>query len=323
MVKPKKEAGTVKRLLLGNIGYKLIALLCSLIFFFSFKTERMGTRTISTDIIAIMESPSDDYILVSQFPSQVAMKLEGPMSALKSLKGEDIGPLVIPISDFKSKDFTFDESVIEVLPKAVDVVRFYPDSIPLRFERRIEKILPVEPSIEGTPAPGRLMKIPVAVSPERVKVKGAESSMKKIEKWETQAIYVDSLGPGIHEVKVNLLPPRISHITLEEEEVTVKIEIAYKIMDKWFRHLPLVADGAAGKNVLIRPGKVSVLLSGPEEFLKPLTVDQLYFFVEVTESDLETGGSFQKEVKYSSLPEATAPTKLTPAKVTLIVKTQE
>lgn len=306
---------------LENWGYKLVAVICALIFFYSFKTERMGTRTISTDIIAIMETPSDDYILVSQFPPQVAMKLEGPMSVLKSLKGEDVGPLVIPISDFRSKTFSFDESVIETLPKSVNVVKFYPDAIPLRFERRIEKKVPVEAAVEGTPAAGRLLKLPVVISPEKVLVKGAESSMKKIEEWETQSIFVDALAPGVHELTVNLSPPRIPHITLEEEEVTVKIEISYKMMDRWFRNLPVVVeDQEMAKSVIIKPPKVSVLLTGPEEFMKPLEEDQLYFFVDVTAEELQEGGSFQKEIKYSSLPEKTAPIKMIPTKVTVIVK---
>jgi YbbR domain-containing protein len=308
-------------LLLENWGYKLVALVCALIFFYSFKTERMGTRTISTDIIAIMESPSEDHILVSQFPPQVAMKLEGPMSVLKSLKGEDVGPLVIPISDFRSKIFSFDESVIETLPKSVNVVKFYPDAIPLRFERRIEKKVPVEASLEGSPAPGRLLKLPVVISPERVIVRGAESSMKKIEKWETQSIFVDALAPGVNELTVNLSPPRIPHITLDEEEVTVKLEISYKMMDRWFRNMPVVVeDQEMAKSVLIKPPKVSVLLSGPEEFVKLLEEDQLYFFVDVTADELQEGGSFQKEIKFSALPEKTAPTKMIPAKVTVVVK---
>ena len=321
MEKEDKAGKYLRGLLFDNLGYKVIAIVCSLIFFYSFQTERMGTRTITTDIIAIMETPTDDYILVSEFPPQVAMKLEGPMSTLKSLKGEDIGPLVISVSDFQSKVFTFDESIIEALPKAVNVVRFYPDSIPLRYERRVEKNVPIVPSIEGVPPAGRLLRTPVEVVPGKVRIKGAESSMKKITEWETQAIYVDALAPGTHEIKVNLSPPKLSHITLEEEKATAIVKIEYKLMDRWFRDVPLSIEGKEDfRDLKIKPSKVSVLLRGPEEFLKPLAVDQLNLYVTIFEEEILTGGTFQKDINYGTLPEQTSPIKQLPSKVTVVLK---
>jgi YbbR domain-containing protein len=318
----KKTAGAVvRKLFLDNVGYKIVGIFCSLIFFYSFQTERTGTRTVSTDIMAIMDSPSDEYILVSQFPSQIAMKLEGPISTLKTLKGQDLGPLIIPISDFRSRIFQFNQNIIESLPKGVHIIKFYPDSIPLQFERRVEKLLPVVPAVEDAPAPGRVLVGPVKVTPEMVKVRGAESAMKKIDRWETQAIYVETLAPGVHEVKVNLAPPKIPHVTPEEENVTARVEIDYKMITKWFRSVPLVLEHKEGlKNFTLRPVTVSVLLDGPEELLRPLESDQLYFFVEVTAEEIGAGGSFQAEVQHSPLPDRTTVKKLFPAKATVTIK---
>ena len=324
MVKASQQKSLPRRLLLDNLGYKVFAIICSLVFFYSFRGERMGTRTVSTDIIAINEAPTEDFILVSQFPSQVAMKIEGPMSVLKTIRGEDVGPVVIPITDFRSKVFTFDEDVIDTLPKTVHVVKFYPDSIPMRFERRVEKKIPVEAPVEGSPAPGRLLKLPLTVVPDKVLVRGAESSLKKIETWQTQPIYVDTLAPGVHELRVNLLPPKIPYVTPDEEDVTVKVEIMYKMMERWFKSVPLSIEGMeSSKGALLKPGKTSVHLSGPEEFIKTLSEDNLYFFVHVSEEERQTGGTYQKEILYSSLPDLTVPTKITPSKITVVIKPPE
>lgn len=311
-----KLQGWGKQLFKENIGYKFIALGCSLVLFYSFQTEKIGTRTVSTSIITIMEDPSDSYILVSEFPPQIAIKLEGPMKMLKGLKGEDIGPIIVPISDFNSRKFVFDSSLIESIPKSVHVVRFYPDSIALRFERKIEKLIKVVPIIEGQPHKGRILKTPVKVIPEKVRIKGAESSLKKIRSWETQAIYVKDLSPGEHEIKVNLVPPKNPHITLDEETVTVKVNIEYRYVTKWIRKIPLSIEGMETlSSVAMRPAYVAVLLKGPEEIIESVTEERLNFYVEVSEDDLQKKGGVMKEIKYSSLPELTAVVKLVPARI--------
>jgi len=304
-----------------NFSYKVVAGICALVFFYSFQTEKIGTRTISCDVITIMDPPTDKYILTSHFPSQVAMKVEGPISVLKVLKSQDIGPIIIPISDFNSRIYKFDEKIIQSLPKGVRILKFYPDSVPMQFERRIEKFVPVIPSIEDGLPPGRVLASAIKILPEKIKIKGAESSIKKVDKWETQPVYLASLMPGIHEIKVGLSSPKLSHVTTEDETVTIRIEIDYKMTTKWFKNIPVVIEkNEMVKNATIRPQSVSVLLSGPEEILKGLTPESLYFFVEVSHGEISAGGTISAEVKHGPLPEKTTIIKIYPPKVTVSIR---
>jgi YbbR domain-containing protein len=300
-----------------NLGFKALAIVLALVFFYTRETESISHRTLSIPVIAMLD-PAEERILVSGFPEQVTLRLQGPVSVLKELRGQDVGPAVVPIQEIRDKQFRFTRQNFN-LPDAAKITMIYPESVPVQFEDRIQKKVPLLVEIKGMPAPGRFLSETITIAPEKVSISGARSSVQHIENWDTEPVFVDELGPGKHVIDLTLAPPKLANVFIEHEPTaTVTIEVLQREMAKWIRKVPVGVEGIDPVGITMKPPTISVYVKGPEEVVKFLDVDMLNFYCTLTDEELITVGSYPKVIEHAVPPEGVSFVKIVPSKAIVI-----
>ncbi|MBW2260759.1 MAG: hypothetical protein JRG91_02215 [Deltaproteobacteria bacterium] len=312
-----KTATWVSDALTKNLGFKTLAVALALVFFYTRETESISHRTLSIPVIAMLD-PAEDRILVSGFPEQVTLRLQGPVSVLKELRGQDVGPAVVPITEIKDQQFRFTRQNFN-LPDAAKITMIYPESVPVQFEERIEKKVPLIVEIKGTPAPGRYLSDEIKIDPEKVSISGARSAVDRIEDWDTEPVFVEELGPGRHVIDLTLAPPKLANVFLEHEPTaSVVFEVLQKEMTKWIRRVPVGVEGIDPAGITMKPATISVYVKGPEEVVKPFDMDMLNFYCTLTDDELITVGSYPKAIEHAQPPEGVTFVKIVPSKAIVI-----
>jgi YbbR domain-containing protein len=312
-----KAAVWIKTALTRHVGLKALALVLALVFFYTRETESISHRTLSIPVIAMLD-PGEDRILVSGFPEQVTLRLQGPVSVLKELRSQDVGPAVVPVKEITEQQFRFTRQNFN-LPDAAKITMIYPETVPVQFEDRIMKKVPLEAIVKGSPSEGRYLSDAIMVDPPKVLISGAKSAVERIEHWETEPVYVKDLEPGKHSIDVDLAPPQMANVFIEQDPVaSVEIEVLQKQMSKWLRKIPLGVEGLDPAGITIKPPTVSVYVSGPEEIVKTLNEDLLNFYAILSKEEMVAVGSYQKDVENAPPPEGIEFVKVVPSKVIVV-----
>jgi uncharacterized protein (TIGR00159 family) len=117
------------------------------------------------------------------------------------------------------------------LPLGLEVVRITPAAIRLEMEKRVERVMAVEPNIVGSPPAGYLIER-IRVRPGSVKVSGPVSTLNNMLSLKTEPISVDDMEPEkrekIVEVPVVLSPASLRLLPGQDKRVLVTIQLKPK-----------------------------------------------------------------------------------------------
>ena len=163
-----------------------------------------------------------DLVLMSGVPDTISLQLRGPLS--KSLDAAAALEVYLDLSDAVpgSSSHTIDAALI-TLPTEVEVVSIEPSAINLELERLISSNIPLEPVMEGVPAPG-FVAGEIRVSPAQVSIQGPESTLLALEIIETTPISVEgATGPVEATVMPRLTDPLLRSLTVVPVVVIVDV----------------------------------------------------------------------------------------------------
>jgi YbbR-like protein len=108
-------------------------------------------------------------------------------------------------------------------PYGVEVVQVGPSTLPIGFETSAVRIVPVRPSVEGTPAAGYEV-VSMTSNPATVEVIGPESALRGLDEAMTEPISVaDATRPVREVVTIGVVDPNVRLRTPQTAEVTVQI----------------------------------------------------------------------------------------------------
>lgn len=249
-------------------------------------------------------------ILVKPPPRKITVYVTGPRSILRTirrplkfkldLEGYKPGRYVISLSERQI------ERKIK-LPAGLKVIKIDPKQFEIVLEKEIEKILPVEPGIYGSPAQGwKIAKIEVI--PNKVKVYGPQSLVNRLRRIHTAPIDINGLsGSVIRKVPLDL--PDLIKVK-GSKTVEVHIKFTEHVVTREIKDLPIVVKGASSK-VELSPPKITAILQGPEHILGPFSNLQIKAFVDVR--DLKPG--IYKIKVQLQLPAGIRLIRLTPPKI--------
>jgi YbbR domain-containing protein len=164
---------------------------------------------------------------------------------------------------------------IEV-PFGFRIVRITPSFLTFNLERTLSKLVPVQPRIVGTPAPGYEV-VDYFCDPREVRVAGPRSRVQEIENAFTEPVSVDGADMNLQEL-VNVIPED----PLLDLEGGVRVRVVVRIQErheqKTFEDLPVAVRGRPADLV---PSSVSVQVTGPERVLRDLAAADLRPYVNV------------------------------------------
>jgi len=176
--------------LYSNLRWKLLAISSAILLWTLFVAQTEIATSIPV-VVQYRNIPADLEITADP-PERLLLKLRGPASRLGA---SDLAQTVLVI-DLKNVR-TAGEQTIAIgerelgLPTGVELVRVAPSQIRLTFERRAEKVVPVEVRYTGPPARGYRI-ASQNVYPQSVKVIGPEAVIQRIESIPTDAINLGS-----------------------------------------------------------------------------------------------------------------------------------
>jgi YbbR domain-containing protein len=156
------------------------------------------------------------------------------------------------------------ERVSMGLPEGVHIDDIEPNTVPLRLEPRVERLVKVEARLEGTLPEGYEV-LGFKVTPAEVRVRGPESHVDALQKAPTETILIggrretflaNQVAVDVPDQKLNVLDP----------VVNVAVEIGEKRVEKSFANVTIVTD-SGGK---ARPSRADIILSGPRSVLDNL-----------------------------------------------------
>ena len=182
-----------------NIGWKLLSLAAAVALWASVASEpELATlRSVSVEYGAV---PADLEIS-SDFVEDVVLEMRGPASRLRDLR--DARPAVMldfsPVHQPGTQTFTIDSSNVS-LPRGVQLVRSIPAQLQFRFERRVNREVPVQ--VRLSPPHDGYAVASCTVTPAALTITGPESSIEKTSSVRTDPVDITGVV-GSHQFHVN------------------------------------------------------------------------------------------------------------------------
>lgn len=267
----------LKRIVLENLGLKIFSLVVSVVLFTVVHGSEAGQRTLYVPIVATLPPASSGKILVGELPDKVKVTLSGSRSVVNSINRVDAVQIDLTGAP---RFYSFDANLFD-LPAGIDV-QASPGSLSLEWEQRLERKLPVRVQLSGSPDPSLELTGKPVVTPTRVLVKGARSSVEALHELPTEPLSLTSLTAGTHRLRVPLLSlPR--HVAVANtSEVTVELTLEPRREQRRLRRLTVAALGVNGP-ATVRPPHVDVIVAAPERTLEELDPEHVVPVAEFPE----------------------------------------
>jgi YbbR domain-containing protein len=210
-----------------SLALKAVSLLLALILWITilgFKREEMKKNVKLEPLLP------PGMILTSKIPSYIQFTLSGPRVLLKDAE-KKIQPIRPDLRKTRETTvgFPITEDLIGELPVGVRVTSFYPPNVLIRLEEVVERYLPVDPTLSGSPAEGYEIATKKAV-PNKVAVSGPKSLLQSMESVGTEAFDVQDLK-GTKEGEVAVEVDTSQNLQLSRGKV-VKVRVTTRRVQK-------------------------------------------------------------------------------------------
>lgn len=265
--------GTVERLarkiFLEDLGLKLLALGITLVIWFAVTSENKPI-TIRAAVQLNFVRPANLEI-GNDPPRTVDAILNGSRQKLDSLTLLDL-VATVDLQDSKAGErvvrLTPQRVAIE-LPEGVRIESFQPSTISVRLEPRVERQLPVEVRIDGTPAEGTEV-YGTTATPSTVKIQGPASHVGSLQRAATETVSVAGKRENfsVPGVAIDVSNQKVEVV---DPVVDLFIEIGERRIERQFDNVAV--RSRQGDPVL--PSVASVTLLGPASAIAKLQSEEI------------------------------------------------
>lgn len=280
--------GWLRGAFLANAALKFVALVLALTVFILVHADDQAVAGGTVDVNYKLPK---DRVLVSDRIDQVRITVKGSRRRIKRFHREDVEPLNIDLTTMTKGEIFFQPDMIE-LPEGLELVSITPASLPVEFEDRAVKEVPI--AVDTTGSPGRGFKVDAIVArPSQVRISGAASQVAETRSVRTAEVDLAGRNKSFRET-VRLAPP--DQLTVDGDPV-VEVEITFD-EEQGSRELSLpiairpgpgVSVEQAGR-VITQPSQVRVVLRGSVLVIDALRAEHISAFVRLMPGDLGAAG---------------------------------
>ncbi len=201
----------------------LVALIAAFLLWYALaaqRSENISVRRVQARLTLV--NMNRDLVLMSNVPDTVSLQLRGPLT--RALNSTTPPEVLLDLSDARPGLNSYPINASDIpLPAEVEVVSVDPPAITLEMERQETRIVPVKPTISGTPAPGFVVG-EVRVVPAQFTIQGPESLLMALDHVETGVISIEDATAPVEAVVEPLLPdPLLRAVGLGPIQVVVEI----------------------------------------------------------------------------------------------------
>mgnify|MGYP003576795306 FL=1 len=207
-----------------NLGLKFLSTLVAIMLWLIVAGERTVERVMRAPV-EFQNLPAGLEI-VGDAPDTIEVRLRGSSGALSRMSAGDMAA-VIDLTTARPGQRLFHITPSQVnVPYGVEIVQVGPSTLTMDFELSGIRPVPVEPNIDGRPAPGYEV-TKITSDPATVEVAGPESALKRLQAAITEPVSVTDQTRTVRQV-VNIGVPNATLRLRTPQTAVVTVTIAPK-----------------------------------------------------------------------------------------------
>ncbi|HSR69150.1 MAG TPA: CdaR family protein [Acidobacteriota bacterium] len=278
----------------NNTGLKLLSLLLAVMLWFQVASRQIVERDISMPVEYV--NLPDHLAIANDPPRRVDVRVRSP----RNLTGDDLSSMVMSI-DLRDADAgrrTERMPPVVNRPRDLQVLQLSrPALIEIIIEPKVERLLPVNPQVEGNP-PENYERVATLATPARATVSGPRSAVETVDEVKTVPIDIDGRTESF-QVRRELVVDH-ERVRVIEESALVRVQIEEKRRPVTLTGIP-VEIVPPDTNARLRSGTVRVRGSVPISFQGE--IDPSIFQAVITTRNIEPRRAYQQVVPRVVVPE--------------------
>ena len=213
----------MRRLLIHNLGWKLLSLLIAVVLWFL--SAREPDLATSLNVPIEFKNIPDDLEFNSEVPDRVRLEVHGPSSRLTRDNLVEAAVLLdlATVTRPGERTFTFQDRNVK-LPRGVIFSKAVPSQITIHFEHLMYKTVPIRARYAAAPPDGWAV-TGSSFDPQTVRIVGPESHVQPIEFITTDPIDLsNTTGKAEMRVHLNVGDPQVRLNPFAQVQFKVTLE---------------------------------------------------------------------------------------------------
>lgn len=242
---------------LDNIGLKFLSLVLAITVFLLVNTDR--DREISARVGVLYTLP-DDKVLVSERLDEVRITVKGPWRRLQRFDEREIPRINLDLRRAGNGELEITPDMVH-LPSGLQITSISPRSVPVSFDRRVEKLVEISAQLAGRPQHGYVVS-EAKPAPATIQVRGAASTLSALSAVKTHEVSVEGRTESFTAETTVDLPDHVD--TDASPQVVVQVTVDEELVTRKVPGLPVVvrADGVDPARFSVSPAQVDITLTG-------------------------------------------------------------
>jgi YbbR domain-containing protein len=269
----------MKRLLSENLGLKVTALALALLMWLTLSSEPPVEKAIGIPLeyrnippgLEFSSPPVWNIDVQVRIPGRSQTVTERDFTAFVDLKSVGEGEKVIYLTQDNVRS-----------PFRVDVLKITPSRITLVLERTTERMVPIDPTIDGLPAPNYEV-IDATVFPSTITISGPHSRVERITRARTETVSVAGKNSDVIALANVIVDD--TNVRQDTRPIQVKVKIQEKRKEVSVEGVP-VDVVPSNARVRLQPAKLDVQVSVPASFERAIDPQVFHAAVDLTESPI-------------------------------------
>ena len=264
--------------LFGHLGLKVLSLGLALLLWMVVAGEETVERGLRVPL-ELQQMPAGIEVL-GDIPTTVDVRVRGGPGALSRVGTGDV-VAVLDLRSARSGRRLFPLTPDQVrVPFGVEVVQITPSAVAMAFEPSATREVPIQPSVDGRPAPGYMVG-QMSADPKAVEVIGPESAVEHATEVLTEPVPVSGAKAAVRQaVTLGLLDPSLRLKSARSATVTVQVVPAP--LERTLHNRPVRLRNL-GNNLQAEaePSTVQLTLRGNREALNRIAPDDIMAFIDL------------------------------------------
>lgn len=174
------------RAVINHGGTKFTALVLALVFFIVTRDDITRTFTIPLHVVT-----DPNRVLMTKLPDSVSVELHGSWARMSRLHAQELGAAELNLADARPGPLAVDPATI-VMPEGVIYRAIHYEKVDLRFDRVIERAVPISAEVHGAVDPD-FEHTGTVVDPPRWRIRGGSGVVAEVASLATDPIDLDGL----------------------------------------------------------------------------------------------------------------------------------
>lgn len=262
-----------------NPGLKVLSVGLAVLLWLAISRDQLVERSLRVPLE--YQRIPEGLEIVGDPPATVDVRVRGASGALGRLEAGEV-VAVLDLQGARPGQRLFHLLTDQVRsPFGIQVAQISPPTVSLEFERTGRKTVPVNPAVEGEPAPGYVASR-VTSNPPTVVVTGPESRLTRLTEATTEPVSVQgATGPVRDVVTVGVVDSSLR--LLESRTASVVVDVVPAPIERTLREVTVVQRNVPPRaSVRMTPDKVSVVVRGARATVGSLSAADVVVYVDLS-----------------------------------------